>query len=373
MHFVLGCWGLSMKIAILLVLFLFAKCVASNGQDTAGSALRSNAIGKSVKELDKEIWVIFQAKNNDHWFGSNGQGVFRYDGKSLTQFTTKEGLVDDRVREIQEDKSGNIYINTSGGLSKFDGRKFTTLPVAEESGEQWKLQPDDLWFRSGAPLRYDGKSLYRLKLPPTKAGEEWIAKHPKSKFPNAGSPYEVYTQYKDRKGNIWFGTGAAGVCRFDGKSHAWITEEDLTEYHYGPANGVRSIAEDKDGLFWFSNTLFRYEIKDPAAPSDNESAKTSSAMEYNREKGISNSDRDLRGNIGEYMSIAKDEKGDLWIATYGAGVWRYDGKKTTHYPVLEGDKVITVISIYRDHQGDLWLGTHENGARKFNGKTFEKF
>ena len=65
--------------------------------------------------------------------------------------------------------------------------------------------------------------------------------------------------------------------------------------------------------------------------------------------------------------------GVLWMATYGYGVWRYDGEKVTRYPVKDGDKEITLFSIYKDNRGDLWLGTHEAGAYKFNGKTFEKF
>ncbi len=43
------------------------------------------------------------------------------------------------------------------------------------------------------------------------------------------------------KGNIWFGTNPVGVCRYDGKSFEWITEEDVTEFRNEGANGVRSI------------------------------------------------------------------------------------------------------------------------------------
>lgn len=54
-------------------------------------------------------------------------------------------------------------------------------------------------------------------------------------------------------------------------------------------------------------------------------------------------------------------------------MWKFDGKKITHYIVQDNSKDITLFSIYKDNNGDLWLGTHENGAYKFNGKTFEKF
>jgi protease-4 len=65
--------------------------------------------------LSKSIWSVFQDKKDNYWFGSNGQGVYRYDGKALTQFTKKQGLPHDQIRGIQGDKSGNVYINTPGG------------------------------------------------------------------------------------------------------------------------------------------------------------------------------------------------------------------------------------------------------------------
>jgi len=73
------------------------------------------------------------------------------------------------------------------------------------------------------------------------------------------------------------------------------------------------------------------------------------------------------------MSIVEDERGDLWMATHGDGVWRYDGQKMTHHAIKEGDKVVTVFMIYKDDQGVLWLGTHEHGPYKFNGTRFERF
>jgi len=52
------------------------------------------AKGELVTELDDAIWHVFQSKNNDYWFGSRDQGVYRYDGKNLVRFTTKDGLCD---------------------------------------------------------------------------------------------------------------------------------------------------------------------------------------------------------------------------------------------------------------------------------------
>src|SRR5262245_61165126 len=154
------------------------------------------AKGEIVSEPGKSAMYVLQAKNNDYWFGSNDRGVYRYDGKALVNFTTKDGLVSNQIRGIQEDKSGNIYFTTYEGISQFDGRAFTTLSApTKASATEWKKQPDDLWFvgppDAGVVFRYDGKSLHRLEFPKTKLGDEHVAKYPRAEFPNAKySPYD---------------------------------------------------------------------------------------------------------------------------------------------------------------------------------------
>jgi ligand-binding sensor domain-containing protein len=319
-----------------------------------------------VTETDSAIWIIYQARNDVYWFGSDGQGVYCYDGKTLRHFTTKHGLVNDRVREIKEDKTGNIYINTLFGISKYDGVKFTTLAV-EDSSNNWQLQANDLWFKSGTgktkggPYRYDGKTLYSLQLPHHPMEDDYNRRFPGTKY--IYTPYDIYTIYKDRKGHIWFGTGAFGIYRYDGKSVSNMYEQHLSEIEGGGSFGIRSIIEDKDGKYWFCNTKYRYDI----APGH-----TNGSVNYKRENGIEN----LKAPDGTdriyFQYVAQDEKRNLWLSTYRWGVWVYDGKNTTHYTVKDGDKDIAVISLYKDNHGGMWLGTEKNGLYKFNGRSFEK-
>lgn len=182
--------------------------------------------------------------------------------------------------------------------------------------------------------------------------------------PKLNNPFDVYSIYKDRKGNIWFGTNPVGVCRYDGKSFEWITEEDVTEFRKGGSNGVRSITEDKDGDFWF-NTENRYSIYDSNTLKSNRF--------YTRHESIGSLDGNNTSGLNEYLSTVRDNENNLWFVTYRDGVWKYDGTKITHYPVQEQSTNINLFSIYKDNKGNLWLGTQENGAYKFNGKTFEKF
>ncbi|MCD6011178.1 MAG: hypothetical protein K0Q79_1040 [Flavipsychrobacter sp.] len=356
---------MAIKTCILLLLSTIALFTSCNGQtpNQAGNTEEQAVKGETVTTLSSNIMVVYQDKKNNYWFGSWQDGVYRYDGHSIVHFTTADGLPANRIEEIKEDKQGNIYFTTSEGICQYNGKLFLPLKETMIAGNTWQLRPDDLWFKNcryeGYVYRYDGRELHQLKLPPSEPGEEQMRK-----YPNNPSPYGVYCIYKDSKGNIWFGTAVSGACRYNGKTFDWILEQDVTEFHNGPSNGVRSIAEDKDGHFWF-NTNYRYSIYGTTT--------TVGSKFYNRIKSIGNLDGSNNNGMSEYLSIVKDNDNNLWIATYKAGVWKYDGAKITHYPIQVNSKDITVFCIYQDNTGALWLGTHDNCALKFNGKTFEKW
>lgn len=335
------------------------------------------AKGEIVPALDKAIMHVFQAKNGDYWFGSKDRGAYRYDGKTLVNFTTKDGLSYDHIGGIQEDKAGHIYFTTTSDfdaerrkftqvISKYDGKTFRTVPLPEKAADAtaWKLQPDDLWFGggqdSGVVYRYDGKTMHCLELPRTKEGDAFLAAHPRSKFPNINfSPYDTYISFKDSKGHLWFGTAMLGVCRYDGKTFAWLPESELRNGSFG----TRSIVEDNEGKFWFCSSLHRYvvDLSDKSEP------------RFKKEEGIRQAKDRTKPRIGGIISGVLDSAGVLWMATYGDGVWRYDGKNVIRFPVKDGDKDITLFTISKDNRGVLWLGTHTAGPYKFNGMAFEKF
>jgi ligand-binding sensor domain-containing protein len=349
-----------MKSNVLLflsILTLFTSCNGQTSNKKKSTDLFKELLvkGDTVKELGSSIMVVYQDKKSTYWFGSWETGVYRYDGKTLVNYTTKHGLPNDRIDEIQQDKSGNIYFSSfypTATIVKFDGTTFTTLdPVFSNN---WKLESTDIWFRHTYALenyvyRYDGINLHKLQLPQP---------------PSLPNPFGVYSIYKDIKGTIWFGTNPFGVCRYDGKTFEWITEEDVTEFRNEGANGVRSMTEDKNGDFWF-NTEYRYSVYDSMTLKSNKF--------YTRHESIGSLDGKNTSGLKEFLSTVRDNKNNLWFVTYRDGVWKYDGTKITHYVVQNNSKDITLFSIYKDNNGDLWLGTHENGAYTFDGTTFEKF
>ena len=323
--------------------------------------------GQTVAKIDPRIWCIHQDRNGDYWFGSNGNGVYRYDGQHVTHYTKADGLSGLQVRDIEEDAKGNVFISTNGGVSKFDGKRFTALELVEASPtkDAWELNPDDVWivFYPGnhGPYRYDGERLYHLKLSKSPAEDAYRAQYPNINF----SPSDVYSIYKDRRGHLWFGTANVGLCRYDGQTLSWMYEEPLTTTPSGGAFGIRSVYEDQAGDFWVSNTRQRFEIS-----RDVKLEGKHSLVKYEKKKGLPNAQSDTDKYFTYYSSMTEDATGALWMVCGKDGVWKYDGKDVTRYPVGNGAYPIT---IYRDHRGKLWIGTLEHGVYTFEGGRFEPF
>lgn len=327
----------------------------------------SNASIAAVNSSDGDLNVIsiFQDIKGDYWFGTQSQGVYRYDGKTFIQYTEQDGLANNQVQTIQEDKDGHIWFGTGAfGVSRYDGHAFTSF--TNKDGFQrnvtkdnlWKKAQDDLWFFAGGGVyRYDGKELSYLTLEEAAFGSSQ-APGP----PDRLGPYAVYCTLIDKAGSLWMGTQSMGVCRYDGSKFTWFTEHGLA----GPA--VLALFEDKNGNIWFGNNgsgLFRYEPGKDVLTN------------FTKEHNLSNdefrtSGKSGPGTLARIYSINEDRSGNLWIGTVDAGVWRYDGMNLKNYTTLNGLPNNAVITIYKDKDGELWFGTEE-GVCSFNGISFTRF
>nr|WP_321226017.1 two-component regulator propeller domain-containing protein [uncultured Psychroserpens sp.] len=129
----------------------------------------------------------------------------------------------------------------------------------------------------------------------------------------------------------------------------------------GREPGVRSILEDKKGNIWLSNFKSKYAIE------------PNSILEYKKLKAVELSAEIIEEKILYFNSGLSASNGDLWMTTYGGGVWNYNGETLSNYEIKNGNEDVLLISIYQDNNGVLWLGTDHHGVYKHNGIIFKKF
>ena len=344
---------------IISLLFITSCHIKSSANKTFEDA---DVKGKLVSELSSNIWVVYQDRSGDYWFGSNDEGVFHLKDDSITQYSLKD-LASDQIRGIQEDSEGNIYFDTPGGFCQFDGHKLSKLHLSRSNANAQVWNSTDIWFKGNGDIngafRYDGDSVYHYLLPEFDLYEVYGKNLNDSPY----SPYGVYSMYKDDLGYMWFGTLGAGVYHV-GNDSFWIAEPELSILEDGRAPGVRSILKDKSGNIWLGNMIYRYEIL------KNQKGAFSG---YNKLSAFDNQDITDNIELPYYLSAIIDENDHLWLATYDEGVYRYDGETLEQVSCGETLEETFVISIYQDREGQIWLGSQNRGVLYYDGHAFVQF
>jgi signal transduction histidine kinase/ligand-binding sensor domain-containing protein len=98
-------------------------CYDTSGKQTWFA--KSEVLGKP------DVRCISESRAGDIWFGTAGQGLFREEAGRLKQFRKADGLPDDFVRCLLEDEDGAIWIGTSVGLCRFKDNHFTSLSTKQ--------------------------------------------------------------------------------------------------------------------------------------------------------------------------------------------------------------------------------------------------
>ena len=275
------------------------------------------------------------------WFATFG-GPIRYDGKEFANFSEEVGLAKTRIFSLLEARSGALWFGSiTGGASRYDGKSFKKFTEKEGLGNNdvmWIFEDRDanIWFGTGNGVsRYDGKSMTNFTT------KEGLVDN------------SVYTIAQDASGRIWFGT-QGGVCSYDGKSFS-----NLADQVGRPFVNVRSMVVDRSGNLWFGGQegAFRYDGKTLAT--------------FTSKEGL------LDDFVG---SMIIDRAGNLWFGHPGSfpdgkggGASRYDGKSFKHFTQKDGLSSLTVYCMLEDKAGNIWFGSADAGACRYDGKTFTNF
>lgn len=325
----------------------------------------------STPKLQKSAWAktednivcSLKDKKGRIWFATTGGGVYCYENKLFTQYTTKDGLNQNNVYAIYEDTKGMIWLGTADGITTWDGKTFKKISITTIRGKNAKTyQPTDVepiygvvsqenqiddiiqdskgsfWFAAfGAVYRYDGKIFTNFTI------NDGIANNTGVKF----GWIEKIVEDKDKK--IWFGgRGNKGLFCFDGKT--------LTNTNPNKETWLQPLLKDNNNYMWFGN--FERIYRDNGK----------SFEQFSEKQGL------CYGNI---RANFKDKAGNLWFAgdnrNNGLGICRYNGKLFKHFAISEGKTEKFVASITEDNEGNLWISTRGCDLYRFDGKTFTLF
>ena len=316
-----------LNICYLLYILIYTTTCNSQNQKQFQHDNKSNPIinlSEQSPNIDNKVKTTYYGESDivssglldkagNLWFGTTNEGVYKYDGKTFTNYLKRDGLCDNEVWSMIEDKNGNIWFGTGNGLCKYDGKTFTSLPIPWD-GE------NNLW----------GKMC---------------------------NPNLVMSLLEDRLGNIWIGTCGGGSYRYDGKIFTnFLADKGRKQSDSLHHNLIKSIIEDKDGNIWFTSlthgAVSRYDGE--------------SFTHFSAKDGL---------NDDMVFCSHEDKEGNIWfgcIQTIDGGLYRYDGKSFRNFSKEDGLCDNFIMSLFEDKNGKIWIGTG-NGLCIFNGKNIEPF
>lgn len=226
----------------------------------------------------------------------------------FNHLTTNDGLSQNSVRAIIQDRRGFIWLGTWEGLNRFDGSEFVT----------YKNNPND---------------------------------------PNSLPNNTVSAIYEDSSGFLWIGTVNGGLSRFDPAA------ETFKNFRHNPNNPesigdniILDIAEDSEGVIWigtYSGGVDRY---DPS---------TDSFRHYKYDP----ENRDGVGK-GEVWSVLIDRRNRLWVACSEGGLNLYDRDRDRFIKFIPGSNRVggisskNIMSVFEDRGGVIWVGTKDQGLSR---------
>jgi ligand-binding sensor domain-containing protein/serine phosphatase RsbU (regulator of sigma subunit) len=266
-----------------------------------------------------------------------------------------DGLPENTVKTVAQDKTGFIWLGTEDGLARWDGRRFLTFRYDDKNPTSLSssfvnrvlvAKDGTLWVGT------EGGGVNRYR-PDTGSFDRFMA----TGKPDALADNMVRALAEGPDGRIWIGTLNGGLGALDpasGKIRSYSREDGLNPT-------VLSVVADADGALWVGTAegLFRLDSKAGTAElqlSDHEELASAT------------------------ISALYRDKDDLWIGTEEVGLHRYSlaSKKVTSYAAKADDLTHladpAIRSIFRDRSDRMWVATG-SALHLMDDKagTFERF
>jgi ligand-binding sensor domain-containing protein/serine phosphatase RsbU (regulator of sigma subunit) len=369
--------------------------ISSYNPQTAAITNYGQADGLSSKivpsvGVNGMVWsfvnTFMQDSKGNIWAAIWDKGVVRINIKnnkiSFTSFNSQNGLSANKIKCIAHDREENILFGTLGnGLAVFKGEKFVSFTKANGiiNNQIWSVLQDKkgrYWWGTN-----EGITIYD----PSASKEKAIINI--SQFADLPSK-SVRSMATDKIGNVWIATWGGKVAMYDIEKEKFVINQQVNDATY---SHVSCISVDKQGKVWIG-TPEGITVYDP----ENHSVKT-----YRTVDGLSSNDvtcifPDSKGNIWigtkqagitkfkdgkfsrfdktnglSYLAIScitENKHGEIWIGTEGGGVFLYHSNSFSNFKTKDGlnSDFITLLNV--DENNNLWIGSN-NGLNRFDFST----
>lgn len=274
---------------------------------------------------------------------------------------TNTVLKSTRIAEHFLDKSGNVWFETSDeiGIYRFNVEKKQLKyykVFVDDTGAQL-LPPfsfvfEDINGRIWVQPKGGGFSIYN-KVTETLEPFYNDPRSPNRKFSNI-----IHSAFSDRQGNLWMCTRSHGLEKVVFSQNYFHTETVSNAAQGETANDVRVVYEDSKKNIWVGTKDKKIHIYDSKR----------------RLKGRLNTNGAIKNDgfwPGMLYSMLEDDKGNFWLGTKGEGLFKLsrmsdqDPFKVENFKNIPGNSGSlsenSVYSIFQDNKGQIWVGTYGGG------------
>ena len=263
-------------------------------------------------------------RDGNIWMGTAGQGLLRIGNGKVDRFTRTEGLSNNTVSALLEDKEGDIWVATARGIDRIRDPKLQLYSTL--SGLSNDLVNSVYAGHDGAIWIGTGGGLNQL------AGEQVTVY---SRAEGLASPM-VLSSYEDASGKLWVAT-ATGLLRRDRDRFGEVSTSSGQHLER-----VFSIAGDPSGAVWLADSkLGLFTVRERFA------------------HPVTVPDLDT----GDIVALSVSRGGEVWLGHQRGGVTVLGKGYCKHYDSRDGLGNGLVRSLYTDRDGTVWAGTGDGLSR----------
>ena len=354
----------NMTILYFLVTMFFNYSCTESKNSNYDLKLVDKTLNKVTDTLKFKTGIrsILQDSKGNYWFGSDQEGVCKYNGKTFSYYNTENGFCGKQVIYIKEDENGLIWFGTSSGLCSFDGSKFTdnrnglqTNILGDEQLSEWSINRTDLWFpgkNKNELIRIDKGNIHTIKYPIQ------IPSNSKS------VDYGITGFSKSKKGGLWI-AHYSGFSYYDGNTYQFVNDSTMNYDGKSKYMHVRSILEDSKGRLWIGNNGIGVLLKE-------KNSIIHFSEKHNLFKGEIFQVKSPKGTLMHVFTIKEDAQSNIWFGDRDTGIWRFDGIEMKNFILDSSLNTQHIWDIYEDKNRNLLFTSADRGVYKFNGNGFDR-